>query len=89
MWPSRIELSDRYAWSIETDTGVTIELGRELENFSIEQKMDRLLVVYPKIKSQVMAVVHGIDLRYPRGVAVKGERLVVSQPSDTSKMTLN
>lgn len=89
MWPSRVELSDRYAWSIQTDTGLTIELGREQENFSIEQKMDRLLAVYPKIQSQVMAVVHGIDLRYPRGVAVKGERLAVSKPTGTSSVKLN
>ncbi|VWX37243.1 cell division protein FtsQ/DivIB [Limnobacter sp. 130] len=89
MWPSRVELSDRYAWSIETDTGITIELGRAQENFSIEQKLDRLLAVYPKITSQVMAAVERIDLRYPRGVAVKGERLAVSKPAGASSVKLN
>jgi len=89
MWPSRVELSDRYAWSIETDTGITIELGRTQENFSIEQKMDRLLAVYPKITSQVMAAVERIDLRYPRGVAVKGERLAASKPAGASSVKLN
>jgi cell division protein FtsQ len=89
MWPSRVKLSDRYAWSIETDTGIVIELGREQENFSIEQKMNRLLVIYPKLKRQVMDTVSGIDLRYPRGMAVKGERLVEINSSSASGMTLN
>ena len=89
MWPARIQLSDRYAWTIQTDTGVNIELGREQENYSIEQKMERLLQVYPKIKSQVMSAVQSIDLRYPRGVAVKGERLAESSPAGVSGMKLN
>jgi cell division protein FtsQ len=51
--------------------------------------MDRLLAVYPKIQSQVMAVVQGIELRYPRGVSVKGERLAVSKPTGVSSVKLN
>lgn len=89
MWPARVDLSDRYAWSLETDTGITIELGREQEDFSIEQKLDRLLVVYPKIQGQVVAAVHSIDLRYPRGIAVKGERLAAVKPANASRVKLN
>ncbi|HEX4879397.1 MAG TPA: cell division protein FtsQ/DivIB [Limnobacter sp.] len=89
MWPMRVELSDRYAWTVQTDTGLSIELGREQENFSIEQKLDRLLAVYPKIQSQVMSSIDGIDLRYPRGVAVKGERLAVAKPSGSAGVKLN
>ena len=51
--------------------------------------MDRLLAVYPKITSQVMAAVKTIDLRYPRGVAVKGERLAEVKPVSASSMKLN
>ncbi|GLR26073.1 MULTISPECIES: cell division protein FtsQ/DivIB [Limnobacter] len=70
-----VNLSDRYGWSFKTESGLNIELGREQENFTINQKLDRLVAIYPKIKEQLMQTVDSIDLRYPRGVAVKGERL--------------
>lgn len=84
MWPARVKLSDRYAWSIEADNGLAIELGREQENLSIEQKMDRLVSVYPQIQSQVMPTIKSVDLRYPRGLALKGERLVAVKRTGVS-----
>ncbi|WP_370263278.1 cell division protein FtsQ/DivIB, partial [Limnobacter sp.] len=89
MWPTRVELSDRYAWSVQTDKGLRIELGREQENLSIEQKLDRLLAVYPKIQSQLMSSVEGLDLRYPRGVAVKGERIAAVKTGSSGGVKLN
>lgn len=89
MQPEKVLLSDRYGWTIHTDTGLHIELGREQENLSIQKKMERLITVYPTIKTEVMAAIERIDLRYPRGVAVKGQRLATAVPAGAGSARLN
>lgn len=89
MQTSKVNLSDRYGWSFVTDSGLKVELGREQENLTVEQKLLRLKRIYPKIKSQLMKTVGSIDLRYPRGVAVKGERLVENMDDRKLKTTVN
>lgn len=89
MWPEKIELSDRYGWSMDTDTGLHIELGREQENFSIDQKMERLLKLYPRIEQEVMPKIVSIDLRYPRGVAIKGDRMAALKLQNAASVKLN
>jgi cell division protein FtsQ len=77
MWPVKVELSERYAWHIVTNTGLKIELGRDQDNMSVQQKLDRLVHVYPKIIGTVMPHLQSVDLRYPQAVAVKGDRTLV------------
>lgn len=81
-----IRLSDRYGWSIKTRQGTEIQMGRDQEPQNLSAKMRRLKTVYPKIKQDMMSTVSLIDMRYPRAVAVKGDRLM---PSKTDAAKLN
>lgn len=89
LWPARIRLSDRYAWAIETDSGLKIELGRDQEGFSVENKLDRLVKVLPRIQKEVMPRLSSVDLRYPRGVSIKGEKLVLNGAATATGTTVN
>lgn len=89
MQTAKLRLSDRYSWSLETDAALRIELGRDQESFSMDQKFDRLLKVYPKIQSEVMPHIVSIDLRNPRGVAVKGDRIAAVRIPAAAGVKLN
>ena len=89
MQAQRVELSDRYGWSFVTDAGMCIELGREQEGFGVAQKLKRLITVYPKINKQLFTKIQQIDLRYPRAVAVKGERLAEQSSGKAAGTRLN
>jgi cell division protein FtsQ len=75
----KLRLSDRYSWTLETNQNLRVELGRDQDDFPVQRKFDRLLSVYPKIQSEIMPRVVGIDLRNPRGVAIQGEREVATK----------
>jgi cell division protein FtsQ len=85
----RLKLSDRYAWTLETDENLTIELGRDQEDFPLEKKFERLQKMYPRIQAEVMPKILSVDLRNPRGVAIRGERKVVAKTSATTRATLH
>lgn len=73
--PTQVNLSDRYGWTFLTAQGVRIELGREQEDLGIEDKLARLKRVYASLTTNLMKSVEVIDMRYPKGLAVKGERI--------------
>lgn len=61
-------LTERFAWQLTLDDGVTINLGRDNRVERIQRFMD----VYPQIKSKKKAgqQVDYVDLRYDTGLAV-------------------
>jgi cell division protein FtsQ len=61
-------LTERFAWQLTLDDGVTINLGRDHRVERIQRFMD----VYPQIKSnkKVGQQVDYVDLRYDTGLAV-------------------
>lgn len=78
MHPNKVLLSDRYGWTFETVNGIRIELGREQEELGIEDKLVRLKRVFGALKENLMEQIEVIDMRYPRGLAVKGQRIQVA-----------
>lgn len=73
--PVEVHLSDRYGWSFRTAQGIEIELGREQEDLGVEDKLARLKRILPTIQASLMESLEVIDMRYPRGVAIKGKRM--------------
>ncbi|NJM32768.1 MAG: FtsQ-type POTRA domain-containing protein [Limnobacter sp.] len=71
----KVRLSERYAWTLQTDSELTIELGREQDSLTIEDKLHRFVAVYPRVTEELMQTVKVMDMRYPLGVAVRGKRL--------------
>lgn len=68
-----LELSSRYAWKVKLSNGLTIELGRELDerdSKQIELAVDRLLKTWPQVQEKWANRVDSIDLRYANGYAI-------------------
>ena len=74
--PVLLELSDRYAWRARLNNDMTVRFGREGESNTIRDRMERLLVVYPKLEAQLKNRIKDIDLRYPNGLALRADGLV-------------
>jgi cell division protein FtsQ len=74
--PVLVELSDRYAWRIRLNNGVTVLFGREQKDRTIRVRTEHLLAVYPRLAAQLKNRIKGIDLRYPNGLALKTDGLV-------------
>lgn len=70
-----VSLSERYAWTVNTDSGLQIEFGRDASDLNIEKKLLRFKRIYPRLIDGVMASLTQVDMRYPQGLAVKGERV--------------
>ncbi len=63
----RLEVTPRRAWKITLSNGVVIKLGRR----HIDQRLARLIRVYPGALSARIGAIQAIDMRYPNGFAVK------------------
>lgn len=64
--PVQVLLSDRRAWQLRLDDGTVLELGRG----QIEEKVRRLVAVYPRALERLPGRPQRIDLRYSNGFAI-------------------
>jgi cell division protein FtsQ len=82
--PETLSLSNRYAWTVGLDNGMTVALGREQDKDTLKARVNRLVAVYPQLVSRLQ---HGnietIDMRYPNGLALASKSLNI--PTDASK----
>ena len=70
-----LNLSDRYAWTVKLNNGVTIELGREKTTAMLKERVDRLVTVYPQLVALLQDRIENIDMRYPNGLALTAQGL--------------
>jgi cell division protein FtsQ len=76
VWNAKVtglELSSRYAWKAKLDNGMTIDLGRELDerdSKQIELSVERLMKTWPQVQEKWGQRVDSIDLRYANGYAI-------------------
>lgn len=73
--PVAVTLSDRRSWRVRLDNGMNIALGRE----HAAERLTRWVRLYPATMAQLDAPVVEVDLRYPKGFAV---RLLATKPGD-------
>ncbi|MHB1675994.1 MAG: cell division protein FtsQ/DivIB [Sulfuriferula sp.] len=66
-FPVSVTLNDRRSWSLVLDNGVTIALGRDQPGW----RLARWVSLYPAMMAQLSAPVVAVDLRYPKGFAVR------------------
>jgi len=62
-----LSLSDRGSWSMETDNGIRLEIGRE----KLTERMQRFVVLYDRALHGKADEISVIDLRYRNGLAVR------------------
>jgi cell division protein FtsQ len=82
--PESLSLSNRYAWTVRLDNGMSVELGREKDNNTLKGRVDRLVGIYPQLVARLQdGKIDTIDMRYPNGLALASSALSV--PLDASK----
>lgn len=65
-----VEVSERAAWRLRTDTEQTIELGRDDPAGRIAQRLAAFVASYPLVLARTQGAPPRIDLRYANGFAV-------------------
>jgi len=75
--PEAVTLSGRYAWSVKLDNGIVVELGREQNPSMLQDRVARLVSVYPKLMERLQNRIESVDMRYPNGLALKAEGLAL------------
>ncbi|MEB0134447.1 cell division protein FtsQ/DivIB [Actimicrobium sp. CCC2.4] len=75
--PEALTLSSRYAWSVKLNNGMTVELGREQSKTTLQDRVARLIGIYPQLVARLQDRIDRVDLRYPNGMALKASGLVV------------
>ena len=82
--PESISLSNRYAWTVRLDNGMSVELGREQDRNTLKGRVQRLVGIYPQLVARLQeGRIDTIDMRYPNGLALSSAALTV--PIDATK----
>lgn len=69
-----VEISERASWTVQTDSGLVIVLGRDDPPGRIDERLALVVGHYPAVLAQLGAEALSIDARYPRGFAVAPAR---------------
>lgn len=65
-----IEVSERASWTLRTESGLALELGRDDPPGRLEERLALISRHFPTVTAQVGAELLRIDARYPQGFAV-------------------
>ncbi|MFS2115740.1 cell division protein FtsQ/DivIB [Herbaspirillum frisingense] len=76
--PESLVLSNRYAWTVRLDNGMTVELGRDQGDAVLKERVARLVAVYPQLLERLQGKIESVDLRYPNGMALKADGMVLA-----------
>jgi len=77
--PEAVALSNRYAWTVKLDNGLTVELGRADSDATLKERIARLVSVYPQLVDRLQGKkIENVDMRYPNGLALKADGLVLA-----------
>jgi cell division protein FtsQ len=69
--PEMVQYSSRYAWSLKLNNGMKVELGRALDESTLQKRVGQLLLVYPQLVASLQGSIESVDMRYPNGLALK------------------
>jgi cell division protein FtsQ len=69
---SEVLLTDRRAWTLYTDDGKALVMGRD----DILNRLQRFLIGYPKELAARWSEVNKVDLRYSNGLAVLNKKIL-------------
>lgn len=80
-----LKLSHRYAWTVTLSNGVRVELGREEDSSTMQERVARLVSVYPQLLDRLQDRIENIDMRYPNGLALQAKGLTAGLNSKSTK----
>jgi cell division protein FtsQ len=67
----QVELTPRFAWRLALESGLQIELGRDVGTHLAEGRLARFATAYPQTLAKVQQRHDYVDLRYPNGFALR------------------
>lgn len=71
---AELNLSQRFAWQLKLDDGLTVELGRDQPSAPLVDRLTRFVAVRAATEQKLGQQLAAVDLRYPAGFAVRGLR---------------
>lgn len=74
---ARLELSERGAWTLQTDSGIVVQLGIE----AFDLRLGRFVKAYPLLTKERVEKMVTVDTRYANGMAVKWAEKVEAKGS--------
>lgn len=83
--PEAVQLSNRYAWTVKLNNGMTVELGREQSRTTLKDRVDRLLGIYPQLVNRLQDKIESVDMRYPNGLALKAQGMKFGMDAKKTK----
>jgi cell division protein FtsQ len=69
--PSQVVLSERRAWQMRLDSGLVVQLGRDLAKDEVHERLARFVDVYPRALGGLNRRLDYVDLRYPNGFVLR------------------
>lgn len=84
--PDAVRLSNRYAWTVRMNNGMTVELGREQSRTTVKDRVGRLVGIYPQLATRLQDKIESVDMRYPNGLALKAQGLALGLDGKKSKL---
>jgi cell division protein FtsQ len=81
--PVHVQLSQRRAWRVRLDDGMTLEIGREL----VKSRLARFLSAYPRTLAPLNRHIDYVDLRYANGFAARIPELASVKTEPTRSRT--
>jgi cell division protein FtsQ len=69
--PRQLILSDRRSWYLRLDSGLALQLGRDLPKDPVTARLSRFVQAYPATLGTLNRGPHYADLRYPDGFALR------------------
>jgi len=69
--PRQVALSSRLAWQLRLSNGLTVQLGRDSDRDSLEERLEKFASTYPQTVGKMAGRAEYVDLRYPNGFAVR------------------
>ena len=79
--PTRVSVSARRAWTVQLDSGLTLELGRA----QIEDRLSRFVQNHAEAAALLGRRMQHVDLRYTNGFAVRVPELARVEAKDKRK----
>jgi len=67
----QVVLTPRFAWRLTLDSGLHIELGRDVGTQPAEERLTRFAAAYPQTLGALPQAHAYVDLRYPNGFALR------------------
>ncbi|MDX1374976.1 MAG: cell division protein FtsQ/DivIB [Burkholderiales bacterium] len=67
----RVALTPRFAWRLTLDSGLQVELGRDVGDHPVELRLARFAAAYPLTLARLEQRHDYVDLRYPNGFALR------------------